>query len=253
MQLDDEITKEYFSRIAREKSRNENANSDKYQVIRQLMLPCIQHEEILECGGGAGFYTKKILIDGYTVTCVDIAHDALQVNMQEARILGKDTHLKVVTADFIDFCQQNPHQFDQILFIKVLHHFDSLARIKMAILHGIKQCQKGGRIIIFEPNGMNICWKIFLSFYTDNVTGRSKWFYEQNMRYTTMPYFVNILTELKTEYGLSFSYKIGHHYIIPSLLLNKYQFILLRKMNTILEACSFKKRFAFNLSVTIDV
>ena len=251
--LDNETTRDYFSGIAREKRVNEHSNSDKYDEIKKLLLPDKAYSRILECGGGGGFYTRRLLADGYRVTCVDLSEEALRVNTRNAQRLGKAAKLAVVARDFVGFCHSSDQTFDQVLFIKVLHHFDTLENVNTALEGAIEHCRRGGRIIIFEPNGANRLWRLFLSMQKNTTTGKSKWFYEQNMRYTTVPNFVAILDRLQADH--EFEYRVGYHYVIPSFILNTgYRGVsYLRRLNRALETTWLKERFSFNISLVIDV
>ena len=206
-------------------------------------------------GGGGGFYTRRLLANGYRVTCVDLSDEALLVNRSNAQEIGKEKELETVVADFVGFCREDKRQFDQVLFLKVLHHFDRLDSIKEALRGAIRHCRSGGRVIIFEPNGDNPFWWFFLSLMKDKSSGRSKWFYEKNMKFTTVAQLSRILDQLRGELGSEFKYRVGYHYVVPSVILNKRHWMVsvLRKANRMLEATWLRNWFAFNISVVIDV
>jgi len=240
--IDNEISKIYFSRKARREQLEKN-NSNKYAVIKKFLLPPEKANTILECGGGAGFYTKKFLGEGYNVTCVDLSEDALNKNKENANKIGKGSNLKTFSGDFIFFCKNTPEKFDQILFIKVFHHFDSLENIYKALDSAREHCKPGGRVIIFEPNGKNKLWKLILSIKKDKATGEPKWFYEQNMKFTITTNFSSYFRRRQL------SYKLGYHYVIPSLILNRFpKSPVLSSLNRLLEN-TFLRKYAFNISV----
>ena len=251
--LDNEKTKEYFSKIAEKEGVNKASNVDKFEEIKSLLLPHDEHISILECGGGGGFYTNQLLNIGYRVTCVDLSHEALVVNLNNAKKIGKENKLKTVESDFVDFCKSNKEKFDQVVFIKVLHHFSSLKDIEYALLGAVEHCQKGSRVVIFEPNGTNPFWRFFLSFQK-GMSGRSKWFYEQNMKFTTVKNLSNILDIIKLASNRKIRYKIGYHYVIPAMITKKHKrHSLLDKINNLLESSWLKKWFSFNISIIIDI
>lgn len=244
-----DVTRRYFSRLATEYGVDERSDSDKYEVIRKLMLPSSDHADILECGGGVGFYTRRFLQDGYSVTCVDLSEEALSENRKNAEMIGKGAFLTTIEGDFVSEAMNLEKKFDQIVFIKVLHHFVSLKEIYRAVDIARELCKDSGRVIIFEPNGRNILWKVFLMLWKDRSSGKSKWFYEHNMRFTTVQNFKEYLgeTERRTEY------RIGYHYVIPSFILNG-KFIgvsILQRTNSVLEKTLLEK-LAFNISIVID-
>jgi ubiquinone/menaquinone biosynthesis C-methylase UbiE len=239
-------TNQYFSELATHYGANEKSNSDKYGVIKKLILPSRSFPDILECGGGAGFYTRRFLQDDYTVTCVDLSGEALAKNRKYAEKIGKADSLVTIEGDFVTVASSFDKQFDQVIFIKVFHHFDSLEEIYRALDAAKTLCKKNGRIVIFEPNGGNLLWKVFLSLQRDPVSGKSKWFYEQNMKITTVDNFKKYLTDIE--------YKIDYHYIIPSFILNKSfkGIFIFQRLNSILEKTPLR-RFAFNVSVVIEL
>jgi 2-polyprenyl-3-methyl-5-hydroxy-6-metoxy-1,4-benzoquinol methylase len=250
-----ETNEEYFSALARRRGVNAEANADKFTEIGKLLLPASGHDNVLECGGGAGFYTLKLLNQGYKVTCIDVSEEALAVNMQNATSAGRASQLETIAADFNSFCNSIHKEFDQILFIKVLHHFENLVSVERAIHLAIRRCRIGGRIVVFEPNGDNLAWKLFLSLKRDAVTKKRKWLTERNMRFTTRRRFLDILNKIDREYGECIKYKVKYHYVIPATILNRLGQTLqvLHAGNSILERSCLSRRFAFNISLTIDV
>ncbi|MAG77814.1 hypothetical protein CL616_02900 [archaeon] len=225
--LDNKTTEEHFSRKATEEASKHNSN--KFNKIIKLLKP---QGTILECGAGTGFYTKEFLKRGYTVTAIDLSKQALKINKAQALNKQLTTH----AINFIDF--KTTEKYDQIIFIKVFHHFDTLTNIYKALDHARKLLKNNGKIIIFEPNGKNILWKPILSLRKDK--DKNKWFYEQNMKYTTKQNFHKYFKKHNLNYNLKY------HYIIPSTLLNKLPF--LNKLNNYLE--KIIPKWAFNFSLT---
>lgn len=251
--IDNKTTKAYFSAIAEKKGINSASNVDKFDEIERLLIPFEYHRDILECGGGAGFYTHRLLESGYRVTCVDLSGEALAVNRKNAQKKGKKYELNTVESDFVDFCNNNKNKFDQVLFIKVLHHFSSLNDIKCAIWGAVKHCNSAGRVVIFEPNGDNPLWRLILSFQR-GMSGKSKWYYEQNMKFTTTKKISRILEQIQSESNLRFDYRVTYHYIIPAMITKKYKKTsFINKINKILEDTWIRKWFAFNISIVIDL
>lgn len=245
LEINKHITKKYFDEIAAQYSLNEKCNSDKYEVIKELMLPGNSSPKILECGGGGGFYTRRFLQDGYRVTCIDLSAEALTVNREIAQKMGKQDSLRTIEGDFATVAKTFESQFDQIVFIKVLHHFDSLEEICYAINLARNICKENGRIIIFEPNGINVLWEINYRFRKDPNSGRNKWFYEQNTKLVTENNFKKCLRGA--------NYVVDYHYLIPSFVLNKpiMGVSILKKINGALIK-TFLKRFAFNISIVVN-
>lgn len=246
--LTKEDTRDYFDGIAVEHGVNVGANADKYSAVRSLLRVPETHSSIMECGGGGGFYTGRFLADGYLVTCVDLSGEALQQNEIQAAACGKSAALTTVQGDFSEVAHGIGRVFDQILFVKVLHHFDDFDSIYSALDAALDLCRPGGRIVIFEPNGSNLLWKLFLSLVYDRKTGRTKWYYEQNLRFTKPANLRRFFSEKNVEFELKY------HYVIPGFLLQR-GFLgcnILRRLNAFLER-SFLKRMAFNISITVDM
>jgi cyclopropane fatty-acyl-phospholipid synthase-like methyltransferase len=229
--LDNKTTEEHFSRKAVDEEASKH-NSNKFNKIMKLLKP---KGSILECGAGAGFYTKEFLKRNYQVTAIDLSEQALKTNKKQAKSQGKE--LTTHAINFTDF--KTKEKYDQIIFIKVFHHFDTLTNIYNALDHARTLLKTDGKIIIFEPNGKNPLWKPILSLRKDKG-GKTKWFYEQNMKYTTK----NNFNKYFKKHNLN--YQLQYHYIIPSVLLNKLPF--LNKLNNYLEK-TFLKKLAFNFSI----
>lgn len=247
--LTDEHTKSYFDSIATSHGINAAANADKYEVVRRLLNGSDTHPRLLECGGGGGFYTRRFLRDGYSVSCIDLSDQALEENRQQAERLGAAERLTTIVGDFTTEALAHAGGFDQVVFIKVLHHFTSLETIDHAIAAGLSACRPGGRMVIFEPNGRNFLWKFFLSLARDESTGKTKWFYEQNLRLTTAANLSAILAN----HGVQTA-KVQYRYVLPAFIIEK-RFPgmgLLRMLNRLLERSPFK-RLAFNIAFALDV
>ena len=217
-------------------------------MIRSLLKRSETHGALLECGGGAGFYTQRFLTDGYNVTCVDLSEYALKENYRQAVEHGLADNLTLTCGDFVGSTSSLGRYYDHVVFIKVLHHFPSLTAIEAAVSAGVQTCRPGGRVIIFEPNGANILWKLLLSMVRDKASGRSKWFFEQNLRFTTPGNISRILEKQNVHFTMQY------HYVLPGFILEKEFFGvgLLRLINRYLEQ-SILKRFAFNISFIIEM
>lgn len=247
--ITDEHTKSYFDSIAATRGINAASNADKYDVVRRLLKASDTHPKLLECGGGGGFYTRRFLRDGYDVSCIDLSDRALQENRRQAEQLGASDRLITIVGDFATEALAYPRQYDQVVFIKVLHHFPSLEAIDYALAAGLAACKPGGRLVIFEPNGRNALWKFFLSLAHDTSTGKSKWFYEQNLRLTTTANIEAILAK----HGATRA-RAQYRYVLPAFIIEKNLpgMGALRLLNRILERSPLK-RLAFNIAYAFDV
>lgn len=241
-----EVTEEYFSTVAGG-TAVECRNSDKYEAVQALLLPSDGYRDILECGGGEGFYTHRLLQDGYAVTSIDLSAQALRQNLESAKLIGEESSLITIQGDFLSEARNLGEEFDQVVFIKVLHHLLSLQEIYEALDIAQQVLRSGGRIVVFEPNGSNPLWHPFLAVKRDPASGKSKWFMEQNLRLTTVE---NLEAYLESE---GVSYQVRHHYVIPSFILNTdfWGASMLRRLNAALEKIA-PTRMSFNFSIVID-
>lgn len=244
--LDDNSEQErYFSGLAANRGVNEGSNVDKSEVIFDLLPPPATHNHILECGGGAGFYTTRLLRAGYRVTCVDLSGEALKVNRQSACKIGRESELETIQGDFTKQVSGLPDNFDVAVFIKVLHHFPDLASIEDALAAAFRKLRPGGALIIFEPNGRNPLWKPLYLVQKDPVEGKSKWHYEKNLSLITES---NLLGSLPN--GVQGD--VRYHYVVPAMLFSGRNALhtLLARLNKALEG-SLLKPWASNISVRV--
>ncbi len=248
MIVNKDLTKDYFNQIAKEYSvNNHKGNLDKSQVFLKEFLPVADAPSLLECGGGGGFYTQLFLKLGYNVDVVDISEEALLINKNNAEKKGFANNLNTYAGNFNEIVLQLNKQYNQVVFIKVLHHFDSITEIKQAVEIGYNSLKNNGRLIIFEPNGRNPFWEMFLKRKYDKVANKTKWDIEKNLKYTTVSNLTSFFNENKI------SYNVKYKYVIPAFLMQKQGFItnILKIINNILEKI-FLKYWAFNVLIIVN-
>lgn len=253
--LDNEATESYFSQLAEREQVNAGANADKFARILPLFIPSSEAPSLAECGGGGGYYTARFLENGYHVTCVDLSEHALAVNSTNAARAGQEHRLETVKGDFVAFIDSTDARFDQIAFIKVLHHFESMASISAALEGALRNVKQGGRVIIFEPNGTNPVWRIALSIAKDKVTGRPKWYYEKNMEFTKVRLLRPIIDRAIAKHARGATVQVRYHYIIPAILMNRLKRLgpALQGLNRILEKTPLKFLLSANFSIVVEV
>lgn len=238
---------EYFQNIARLHGVNKDDNIDKFDVIRDLLRPASTHPRIVECGAGGGYYTRQLLALGFHVTAIDLSAEALAVNRDWAERNGFGARLVTQAGDFSDIVRSQEIKADQFVFIKVLHHFESLDQIRDTLSVAASSTGPGGRIAIFEPNGQNPLWKVLYSFTRDRITGKPKWYYEKNLRLIRR----NKIEPLLPAGGTSY---FQYHYLIPAFLLKRLP--ILDSLNSAAERILSRTpliRYASNISCIIDV
>ncbi|MGK0379111.1 MAG: ubiquinone/menaquinone biosynthesis C-methylase UbiE [Patiriisocius sp.] len=248
MSLNKTETNKYFDNIAESYGVNDHlGNVNKLNAFKYVLLSLDSGKTILECGGGGGFYTLNLLKLGYTLVTIDLSLKALELNKKNAEKQGLGERLTVIHGDFNSACSQVNMDINQVLFIKVLHHFDNLDEIQTAVCSGFNLLSEGGRVVIFEPNGKNILWKLFYSLKKDKRTGKSMWFYEQNTKLITPLNMGSIAQSLGHNYILSYKY------VLPGFLISRNTTLsrMLSKLNSFLER-SFLRFMAFNLLIVIE-
>lgn len=203
--IDKQLTQDYFDDLAEKYSVNEHQdNINKWDVFFEKLKSKTEAPRIIECGAGGGFYTLRFLKSGYDVISVDLSQKALEVNTKVANENAVGDHLKTYCGDFNQVITENEIGYDQAVFIKVLHHFDNLHEIQKALKSAYKQLQSGGRVVIFEPNGRNVLWQIFLSLEKDPVSGKSKWHIEKNLKLTTVKNLTKVFKDLGVNYKVNY-------------------------------------------------
>ena len=240
-----EVQATYFSQLARQRGTNEADNIDKFGEIAPLLRPCRTHPRILECGAGAGLYTRRLLELGYQVTAIDLSGDALAVNRANADAAGVGAALHTVHGDFVEIANGLADDFDQVVFIKVLHHFADLDHIQAALAVAVARIGSDGQVVLFEPNGRNPMWRLYYSLVKDRVTGLSKWHYEKN---TALIVERNIRQRLPPSVDAQFRY----HYVVPAFVVSKSGWLRpgLEWLNKWLDRTAIS-RWSANLSCTL--
>jgi len=91
--------------------------------IAQLLSPRARQVRCLDCGGGSGNLSLKMLARGWNVTVVDVSADMLGLLSQRARRLGVSPAL--VHTSIEEYFRLISDNFDVITFSSVLHHLYS--------------------------------------------------------------------------------------------------------------------------------
>ena len=120
----------YYEQIAETYDQYESCASDTYlQGMLQSDLDTMQSRmkqdriRCLDCGGGSGNLTLKMLARGWNVTVVDLSPDMLRVSKSKVALNG-------YTAEFLNdsiehFLSTSRGDFDVVAFSSVLHHLYS--------------------------------------------------------------------------------------------------------------------------------
>lgn len=116
---------------------------------------CVEHLEprggrILDVGCGPGFMSLELARNGFHVTGIDVAADALELGRQLAR---ENTYteswggVEYQREDFLAW-PGGDRRFDGVCFFGALHHFPDPAA---ALDHTVELLRPGGVVIAYEP------------------------------------------------------------------------------------------------------
>lgn len=120
---------DFYRQIARKYDGYETCVSDPH--LQQLMEQDLDRigallgetgrcVECLDCGGGSGNLSLKMLRRGWSVTVVDISPDMLELLEAKAKYEGFTP--RIVKAPIAKFLERTNNKFDVITFNSVLHH-----------------------------------------------------------------------------------------------------------------------------------
>ncbi|MDD5687892.1 MAG: class I SAM-dependent methyltransferase [Elusimicrobia bacterium] len=120
---------------------------------------------ILEVGCGKGSFGKLISNYGNNVTGIDLSTKTIEVAKKM-----ESEHYKVSVGDIDDIKLFKNNTFEIILCPFVLHHIPDISN---AIHNFSYWVSSKGKLIIIEPNGSNITWKIsnFVGHNLRKITG----------------------------------------------------------------------------------
>ncbi len=126
----------FYREIAQKYDQYESCASEKYyQQMLEEDLDKIQAQlpegsiHCLDCGGGSGNLTLRMLQRGWKVTVVDVSPDMLELS--KAKIRANGYRAEFVNDSIENFLPSNHQLFSVIAFSSVLHHlYSPIAVIK---------------------------------------------------------------------------------------------------------------------------
>jgi 2-polyprenyl-3-methyl-5-hydroxy-6-metoxy-1,4-benzoquinol methylase len=120
----------FYRELAEEYDQYEScASEEHYQHMLDADLDKIEAQlpagsiHCLDCGGGSGNLTLKMLKRGWNVTVVDVSPDMLELSKVKVRTNGYCAEF--VNDSIENFLSRNHHSFSLITFSSVLHHLHS--------------------------------------------------------------------------------------------------------------------------------
>jgi len=121
---------DFYKEIARKYDGYEACASDEYlqemlesDLNRMQSLLAKERIHGLDCGGGSGNLTLKMLKRGWNVTVVDVSADMLEIS--RAKVSASGYFAEFVNDSVEHYLSSSPGVFDVITFSSVLHHLYS--------------------------------------------------------------------------------------------------------------------------------
>lgn len=148
--------KEFYRQIASKYDHYEYCASDAFfqglieedlNIIEQGLSTHRGDVRCLDCGGGTGNATLKMLRRGWNVTVVDVSSDMLDILREKARAAGKTA---VFINDSIEnYLASSQECFDVVSFSSVLHHL--YAPVTVAARAAVRIDPGGFFYSVFDP------------------------------------------------------------------------------------------------------
>lgn len=134
---------EFYKEIARKYDTYEACVSERHfqqmlesDVSRMESLLPKKKISCLDCGGGSGNLTLKMLARGWDVTVVDVSADMLEVS--KTKINSGGYHAEFVNDSIEHYLTTSDRDFDVITFSSVLHHIYSPLMVVSEIAARVK-------------------------------------------------------------------------------------------------------------------
>lgn len=151
-----EANVQFYRQIAAKYDRYETcaSNPDLQQMLDRdvdhigtVLGPRGRPIECLDCGGGTGNLTLRMLRKGWSITVVDVSSEMLAILRKKAGREGYSPRL--INNSFSDFLTRGGKSYDVIAFSSVLHHlYEYLPSVALAADH----IEKGGLFYCaFDP------------------------------------------------------------------------------------------------------
>ncbi|MDP8261817.1 MAG: class I SAM-dependent methyltransferase [Candidatus Ancaeobacter aquaticus] len=161
-----DISKQFFDNKAQDVNTSfirtvSLSQKNEFDLIRKNISEKPRESTILDIGGGWGRISLFFLKEGFSVTVVDVSIGALNTLNTIYTNEKNDAwgNLETIEGDLSKL--GNIGTYDIVFCIAILHHADS---IKNILDKAYKSLKRGGRLIVLEPNPMNLLWYIFI-FY----------------------------------------------------------------------------------------
>ncbi|MFH0863480.1 MAG: class I SAM-dependent methyltransferase [Candidatus Gottesmanbacteria bacterium] len=165
------ITKSFFSRpLYYRKGRKQTVDFEKFTPARKFefanflkFLDPQPGDKLIELGSGYGRFVLPLLNLGYDVTAVDISADGLSALKKEAESNKLDKKLSVLKSDFHNSTYSE--EFNKAFCISTFHLLADSEKERINILRNlVKSLKKRGKLLVVEPNPLNLLYYPFYWF-----------------------------------------------------------------------------------------
>lgn len=139
----------------------EDTNYTNNLVETLLSIDLNKNHKILEIGCGRGRFSFQLLKRGYKLYCIDISE--MMINQFKDQLTDNEG-VELITADFNDFCDMHPNEFDAVIGFYILHHFDNLKDSLANIRYVLKN---NSTVAFIEPNPYNPMYYVQILMFKD--------------------------------------------------------------------------------------
>lgn len=197
--------------------------------------------KLIDFGCGAGHFTLNFLKKGFDVTGIDIESVALEILKKRAQKYNLSKKLHLVNNGLYAPIRELEGKFDAGYMI-VTYHCISNDQVeqKKIFKNFVSLIRKGGKILIMEPNPLNLLFYFFYSLY-----------YKGNKEegYNIINSRKEILVSLLREAGMN-DIKTFRHSFLPTSYINHWGFV--REINSFLCSVPVVRNFAaFNIVTAV--
>lgn len=200
-----------------------------------------RYPKLIDFGCGSGHFTLNFLKKGYDVTGIDISKEALEILKKRAQKYNLSRKLHLVNNGLYIPIKELKGKFDAGYMI-VTYHCISNDQVeqKKIFKNFVRLIKKGGKILIMEPNPLNLLFYFFYIFY-----------YKGNKEegYNIINSRIEILVSLLEETGMS-EIKIYRHSFLPTSFIKHWSFV--KNINSFLCSVPVIRNFAaFNIITAV--
>lgn len=222
-----------------EKSKARKAEWD--AIYNAFDISPVNFPKLVDFGCGAGHFTLNFLKKGFDVTGIDIEKVALEILKKRAQKYNLSKKLYLINNGLYAPISKLEGKFDAGYMIVTYHCISNDKMEQKKIFKNfVKLIRKGGKILIMEPNPLNILFYLFFIVY-----------YKGNKKegHNIINSKKEILVKLLKEAGAS-NIKIFRHSFLPTSFINRWGYV--KNINNFLCSIPVVRDFAaFNIITAV--